>query len=983
MKNKYLSVFLILIFTFSVLYTATGCKAEEPDLVKELEEEKTPSEVGDEEKVTKEVGIEDEGELKTYYLPEILDEDSIIAGDNQGVVGPKTNHAVGTSYGHRMPVYSFISWDITGLEGKSLENAELTFISNKTEVDPLCGEIPKYDNVPFSLGPLYVMAVDWGEKHLMPEDFYTEGEIIATSTEPDFKISDGKLKEEIQKAIDNGKSRFQIKVYFDYDEVYPGRAGYVGIIGYKLGQIKLKVSARGIEITRDERPSHAYLADGVTGVSYLYRVFIQTPRDIAYGPDGYLYIADENGRHIVTISPEGEIGDMGIWKDPNVWQTFWNHQHDTWAPWETWHSPGPNSVAFDSSGKLYISDQVNIYSVNDDYSLEILPSVGGTDKIAFGPDGKLYYTRRGAHREGRGKVMKIDSNGESVTVADGLTGPVELVISQDGTVYTNDGDSIVKIDPETHEVSKFYSKDVIEGGPKAIDSEGDIWVSGWIGDGFKVVQLSPEGKEKPYYIDGKIGSEIGFHMSASGIAFKEDGKMYWTSRPSIVWELIPTGEGEDEFSLNIIHDGIYGGFSLEAGPDGRIYTFESPSELICFTQDGEYEIILDCREKELPNMRHLSVDSKGIIYVSFQNGELSILEPDDSLSHYASINAAQIVCGFDDNIYVLTDENNPKIVRINGIDSFETVVSNISGIKGCPLKEMRIAASPEGGIYVYNQCTGELYYINPDGKEEFFMDLSFCNLTHPNIKPWEIAVTKEGEIYAESWNLYRIDKDKNVYLHAFKAGDPNAIEVSPDGNWLYLDEWGAIQMIPIDPDSKKYDREIYKGFPFYPNVIWEEGYNIIMGGANEGVREDENFLGLRAAVTPDGSSIRSFFSFDIEGLKGKDIEYAELVLDTSKVTGDVFSYGPLCIAVVDWGDREHVLDDFYMEGELTAEIYEQNFKINNDKLIEEIQKAVDAGKSRFRIMMYLDIEDKEIDELIDIDYSHTFGRRLVVYTKQR
>jgi len=958
-KKRYLSSILILAFIFSMLYISVSCRIEEPGTVEEKEEEKIPPTI--------------EGELETFYLPEKYNEDSIIAEDNQGVVGPKSTLAVGNAPGNRLFFYSFVSWDITSLDGIKIEDAELIFNSSMIDGDP------------FSFGPIQVMVVDWGEKYLMPEDTYTEGELIATSDEADFVIDSEKLKDEIQKAIDSGKSRFQIKMYMDYPDENSGK--YIGIINYKLGQIKLKVSARGVEdVSRNERPSHQYISDGITGVSYLYRDFLQTPQDIAYGPDGYLYIADGYGKHIVTISPEGEIDDMGIWKDPNIWQTFWNHEYETWAPYDLWNNACPRSLDFNSLGQLYISSN-NTFILNEDSSLEIIPNMDGTEIISFGPNDELYYTMYGAHLEGEGKIFKIDSSGERVLVVDGLTSPRGLAVSLDGTIYTcNLRDEryydAVKFEPGASEFSEFYPAggNTVEVFPRAVDSDGDIWISGWINGGFHVFQLSPEGEEKPYYIDGKLGSEYHFSMGAQGIAFSEDGRMAWVSEVPEIWELVPTGKGEDDFTLNVIHEGIYCGFSLEASPDGNVYTFEgrSSSELLCFSQDGKYEIILDCKEEDLPDMRHVVVDSKGTIYINFSGGEISILEPDGSLTHYASLEAAQMTCGFNDNIYVLIEGS---IVCIDGIDSYKTIIRNINGIKDCSLEEIRIAASPDGGIFVYNQRTAGLYYITPEGKEEFFINLDYCNLgTGGFIHPWEITVTQDGEIYAESWDLYRIDKNKNVYLHAFGATDNNAIEVSPDGKWLYMNEWGAISMIPIDAESKKHDRLIYKGFPFYPNLIWEEGYSIVTGGSDEGVYESEV---LKAYVNPDGSSAKSIYSFDIEGIKGKDIEYAELILNTSKVSGDIFSYGPLCIAAVDWGDRGLVLDDFYIEGELIEKVYEHNFKINNDKLKEEIQKAVDAGKSRFKIMLYIDIGDKEVSEQIGASYCNMVGRKIVIYTKQR
>jgi len=965
--RPYLIAVLLIIVMVSCL-SFNGCKVKETtETVQEISEEVDSSQ----ETSTEEETTAEEGDFNTCYLPEVFGEDSVIGGDNQAVVGPIGTLAAGALDKPDYCVSSYISWDITSLQGKEVRHAELIFDSNMVYKDP------------FAVVPMSIMTVDWGEKQFTPGITCNEGELVATSDKADFVISDGKLLEEIQKSIIGGKSRFQVKMFFDYPEdvdIHKAKEDEdLGYLNYRLGYIRLNVSAEGIETAREERPAHMYLADGVTGISYLSRPFVQTPFGIDIGPDGYIYMADSNGKHIVTLSPDGEIGDMGIWKDPNIWQSFWNYIY----PWSVWNNSKPLDVAFDAAGNLYITDGAGVYKVKEDCSLEVLPGIQTpVHELAFSPSGELYYAHYKNFWEADGKIYKINNVGDLELVVEGLTFCFTLTIGQDGTIFTNNDDKVVRIDPETYEVREFYSRSVIEGGPRAVDAQGDIWVSGWIDNNFRVVQLSPDGEEKPFYINGKDGSDC--YFKAEGIAIDSDGTQYWAGgMSSSVWKLVPTGQGDDDFRLEVISD--YIGFvldCLEASPDGNVYTINNrnQNELLCFAHDGNYKTILDCNEKDLPLLRHLAIDSKGTIYVNFIDGELSILETDGSLGHFASVSAAQMCCGFDDKIYALTDENQPKIVCIDGQDSVRTIIGNINGIKGCSLKEIRIAASPNGGIFVYNQSNADLYYITPEGREEFYINLKFCNLnTGGNVWPWEIAVTEEGEIYAHSWDLYRIDKEKNVYIHAFGTTDNNAIEISPDGNWLYIGESGLL-MVPIDAESKKTDKRVW-GKWFLPLEIETEGGIIVLSKQSdswEGYRSADLEPGYAAGEYPV-CSVRCFYSFDIEDLKNKNIKHAEFQLNTSSVVGDPFSYGPLCVKAVDWGERNLTLEDYDIDGEEIAEVHEQNFKIDNDKLTDAIKKAIDEKKSRLRLMLYFDVGESGISGDNQANYGGSIGARLLIY----
>ena len=76
---------------------------------------------------------------------------------------------------------------------------------------------------------------------------------------------------------------------------------------------------------------------------------------------------------------------------------------------------------------------------------------------------------------------------------------------------------------------------------------------------------------------------------------------------------------------------------------------------------------------------------------------------------------------------------------------------------------------------------------------------------------------------------------------------------------------------------------------------------LVLGGEYGGVWGINDIYG--AGKTPDGYSVRSFISFDITDLVNLKIEYSELEFNFSEISEDPFLYGPICIAVVDWGGK--------------------------------------------------------------------------------
>jgi len=135
-------------------------------------------------------------------LPLVVAEGGYI--EQSGITGAGSYLYAGDTAAKR-PCKGFASFNITGISGAEIQSATLTF--NITH---------KYGDPSF-YGDLYINVVDWGAESITQADFGTTGipvEGFSSSGDGNITCTANKLKEELQKAIDDGKSRFQIRIHF-------------------------------------------------------------------------------------------------------------------------------------------------------------------------------------------------------------------------------------------------------------------------------------------------------------------------------------------------------------------------------------------------------------------------------------------------------------------------------------------------------------------------------------------------------------------------------------------------------------------------------------------------------------------------------------------------------------------------------------------------------------------------------------------------
>ncbi|MDR3336267.1 MAG: NHL repeat-containing protein [Treponema sp.] len=163
------------------------------------------------------------------------------------------------------------------------------------------------------------------------------------------------------------------------------------------------------------------------------------PYDLVRGADGRLFLSEFRGGRISVLSAEGEwlgyIGSRGIGEGQLM---------------------GPQNLALDEEGYLYVVDYGNRRISKFDPGGEFIMSFGGRNAIGFGGFPGLLSPTGIAAGDGRifvadgatAKILSFDKNGQylGALISEGLKGPESLRFFSDGRLLVSDTNRILLID---------------------------------------------------------------------------------------------------------------------------------------------------------------------------------------------------------------------------------------------------------------------------------------------------------------------------------------------------------------------------------------------------------------------------------------------------------------------------------------------------------------------------------------------------------
>jgi len=133
-------------------------------------------------------------------------------------------------YMNNKPMKGFVSFDINNIAGHKIVNAALVF------ANPLVWGDPTFNLVQ----SIRVEVADWGDDGLKVGDFDIGGiELLCDNNSTDFTCIDQKIIDTLQDAIDDGKDRYQIRVY--HSGLSTNNNNTTDAWGYPISNISLQI----------------------------------------------------------------------------------------------------------------------------------------------------------------------------------------------------------------------------------------------------------------------------------------------------------------------------------------------------------------------------------------------------------------------------------------------------------------------------------------------------------------------------------------------------------------------------------------------------------------------------------------------------------------------------------------------------------------------------------------------------------------------
>ncbi len=249
---------------------------------------------------------------------------------------------------------------------------------------------------------------------------------------------------------------------------------------------------------------------------------------------------------------------------------------------------------------------------------------------------------------------------------------------------------------------------------------------------------------------------------------------------------------------------------------------------------------------------------------------------------------------------------------------------------------------------------------NPEGTVSDSVTLMWDFNRSPDINGIHLSTDTlyVGEQYGISADVVDLDGDDLIYSWSVTAGSLEETSLNP-AKWNTPDDPGdyTISVSVTDGAGNTSDASItvYVGTIVVdqdpvdislPRKENEGGYIEFGGGTFPGGD-------IYAGDSDSNKPCSGFISFDISSLAGKTVSSASLTFNNSSISGDPLSFfESLWINVLDWGAEPINQNDFSLSGIPIASYGTPNITCNVSKLTEELQKAINAGKSRFQVRIH-------------------------------
>ncbi|WP_108837159.1 NHL repeat-containing protein [Tateyamaria sp. Alg231-49] len=222
---------------------------------------------------------------------------------------------------------------------------------------------------------------------------------------------------------------------------------------------------------------------------------LNDPHDLAFGPDGHLYIADKFANRVAIMDPDtleiiGSIGDGALF--------------------------GAHDVSFGPDGKMYVAatglSAVAVFDLSGEEptSEGMLGPFPRTEGVLAHSNGRLYVMASGS-----GELVSVQDE-QILGVVGGMPGAHDVTEAPDGTIWVADNfqQQLIQFTPELVEIRTLRGPQYGFVGPRYldVDQDGQLFVADQ--DAHRVLKIDP--------LSGEVLGVIGTGLPGQGPNLLDD-----------------------------------------------------------------------------------------------------------------------------------------------------------------------------------------------------------------------------------------------------------------------------------------------------------------------------------------------------------------------------------------------------------------------------------------------------------------------------
>ncbi|MFH1036617.1 MAG: hypothetical protein V1756_00915 [Patescibacteria group bacterium] len=546
--------------------------------------------------------------------------------------------------------------------------------------------------------------------------------------------------------------------------------------GILVWQYQQKLKEKPIEEQTEEHASNSgetsvesgapiHVPDGYVA-SNIFTSALVAPWDLAFGPDGDLYVAEFTGSRISKVTSNGSVS------------TYLE------IP-ESFRSTA-RSLAFSPSGDLYVvmsngglGDFNGILRISTDKTVSVLSEIGGVEQLAIGFSGDIFVA-------GAGEVFRITPDGVLTTFVSGLSFPSDIEFGPSGDMFVFEAGigEISRIAPDGGRTifASGFAKQISY---MAFDARGNLHLNDRSPGEF--YSVTPAGTvAAPTHLSFLVpGCYNDMTFDSSGNLYVADGT------GSRIIKVLP------DSTASVFVDGFMS-TGLAMSPSGDVYTIDTASLRGDPPSTDIIKVLPDKTTFATISGTASDIDfsAAGDMYVAvFDRDMILKINPNGEVSTFVTRlhGPGRLAFGKSGDLFVL-ESRNGNVLRITPEGEISTFATGFGDITTGSLYG-GLAVDSAGNVFVGSMGKNNtIYEIFPNGTVTTFAsgvsDEGYWDFG-------DIAVCSNGEIFATEAGRGRLFKVTSEGVTLFATGltnDAHSVTCGPSGE-LFIGRAGSIVKI--------------------------------------------------------------------------------------------------------------------------------------------------------------------------------------------